>query len=259
MRKIAFLIFFSFTNIFFQNILTAQSKVFDETEIFSQGNKFFEQKNYDEAIRKFQLLENNGWESAELYFNLGNCFAQKKQWGKAILNYERALLLDPNDEIIHNNLKYVNDKTIDDIEKIPDFFLIKWWENAQNWASSGVWSIFGILALWGSIAGLILWILGKERSQRKRGFIIGWSVLIASLLFFALAYSRFSVQQNSGAAIIMVAETPLKTLPDDISPPILQVHEGTKVKIIEKLTSWYKVRLENGEIGWISESAIEKI
>ena len=259
MKKIYFLIFFFTTVFLFHNNLFAQPKSFDEAGVFDQGNQLFSQNDYDGAIEQFELLLNNGLESPEVYFNLGNCFAQKKEWGKAILNYERALVLDPNDQTLLNNLEFANSKTADEIEKIPEFFLLKWWSNIRNFSSSGIWALLGILLLWGGIAGLILWLLGKFRSQRKRGFLAGLASLGLSFVFFALAYSSFQVQKNSGSAIVMVVETPLQTLPDEISKPILQIHEGTKVKIIEKLTSWYKVRLENGEIGWIAETAIEKI
>ena len=80
-----------------------------------------------------------------------------------------------------------------------------------------------------------------------------------SIMIFALAYDSFQIQKKSDVAIIMSKETLLKSLPDEISNELLPLHEGTKVKIIEKITSWYKVRLDNGEIGWIIESALEEI
>lgn len=255
MRKVIFLIFSIHLLI---SSLFAQSKVLDENT-FNQGNISYEQKNYDDAIRKYSLLIDAGFESEELYFNLGNCYYQKKEWGKAILNYERALLIDPNDKTILQNLQITKGETIDEIEKIPTFFLARWWSNVRELNSSGVWSILGILFLWIGIGGLVLWILGKERAQRKKGFLAGWGSLVLSIIIFALAYNSFKIQQDSGAGIIMNKEIPLKSLPDAISDEIMLLHEGTKVEITEKVTSWYKVRLENGEVGWIDENAIEEI
>ena len=258
MSKIISLTFF-FTILFFLNPLSAQSGEIDGTQIFNEGNTFYDQKNYEEASKKYFTLLANGLESSEVYFNLGNCFFQQENWGKAILNYERALVLAPNDKTILNNLQLANDKTIDEIEKIPTFFLSRYWKSIHQLTHSGIWSILGILILWCGIGGLVMWLLGKERTQRKQGFLAGTIAITISLIVFALAYSSYQTQKNNGSAIIMSKETSLKTLPDQISTEILPLHEGTKVKITEKVTSWYKVRLENGEVGWIIESALEEI
>lgn len=257
MRKIILLIFFFTTLLSFN--LSAQDDTIDGLGIFNRGNELYAQKNYEDAAVQYFTLLANGLESSEVYFNIGNCFYHQKNLGKAILNYERALQLAPDDEKILHNLQLANDKTTDEIEKIPTFFLARWWENIRKLASSTVWSVFAILLLWGGIAGFVMWIIGKERSQRKKGFMAGSIGIALSLVVFAFAYSSYNVQQNSNLAIVMSRETPLKALPDQISNEILMLHEGTKVKITEKITSWYKVRLENGEVGWISEKAIEEI
>ena len=75
----------------------AQSKVLEE-EIFIQANQFFDQKKYDEAIKKYKIILEAGLESEDVYFNLGNSYLQQKQYGKAILNYERGLVLSPRNK-----------------------------------------------------------------------------------------------------------------------------------------------------------------
>ncbi|MEM6963718.1 MAG: tetratricopeptide repeat protein [Bacteroidota bacterium] len=257
MRKIVLLIFIVHSFIF-SNITLAQSSATNQ-DTFTAGNDFFEKKNYDEAIKTYASLLERGLESEELYFNLGNCYYQKKEWGKAILHYERALLIDPNDKATLQNLQLAKSNTLDEIEKIPTFFLARWWGNIRQLTSSGIWSLLGILLLWIGIGGLVLWILGKERAQRKKGFLVGWGSLGVGIIVFALAYHSFKIQQNSGTGIIMSKEIALKSLPDSISEEIMLLHEGTKVEITEKIASWYKVRLENGEVGWIDEQAIEEI
>ena len=254
MRKLIPLIFC--ISIFFIQFSVAQT---EEFSIFQSANQAYSNKNYEQAIQLYEsILEKNN-ESSELYFNLGNCFYQKKEWGKTILYYERALLLNPQDSEILQNLTLAKLETIDEIAVLPSFFLARWWTQIRDLTHSGYWSIFGILLFWLGISGIILWFLGKERRQRKRGFLGGMMVLGLSLVVFALAYTSFQIQQKSGSAIIMSKETSLKTLPDEISNEILPLHEGTKVQITEKVTSWYKVRLDNGEVGWIIQSDLEEI
>lgn len=254
MRKLISLIFC--ISLFFISTSVAQS---EQQATFQSANEAFSNKNYDQAIQLYESILDKNFQSSELYFNLGNCFFQKKQWGKTILNYERALLLAPNDIAILQNLSLAKSETIDEIAVLPNFFLARWWTQIRNLTHSGIWSLLGILLFWLGIGGIILWILGKERTQRKQGFLGGMINLGLSILIFALAYSSYQIQQKSGSAIIMSKEISLKSLPDEISSEILPLHEGTKVKITEKITSWYKVRLDNGEVGWIAESALEEI
>lgn len=248
------MIFYLFLS--FSQMANAQSEV---ESVFQAANEAYLQKNYDQAIRLYQSIVDAEMESPELYFNLGNCFFQKKEWGKTILNYERALLINPNDASIQQNLQLAKQETIDEIAVLPTFFLTRWWIQIRELTHSGAWSILGILLFWLGIAGVIFWILGKERTQRKKGFLGGMASLVLSFIIFALAYSSYQIQDESKAAIIMSKETSLKSLPDEISNEILPLHEGTKVKITGKVTSWYKVRLDNGEVGWIIESALEEI
>jgi len=254
MRKLISLIFC--ITLFFTQTSVAQS---EEQSIFQSANEAFSNKNYDQAIQLYESILNKNLHSSELYFNLGNCFFQKKEWGKTILNYERALLIAPNDTAILQNLALAKSETVDEIAVLPNFFLARWWTQIRNLTHSGIWSLLGILFFWLGIGGIILWILGKERNQRKRGFLGGMTTLGLSILIFALAYNSYQIQQKSGLAIIMSKETSLKSLPDEISNEIITLHAGTKVKITEKITSWYKVRLDNGEVGWILESALEEI
>lgn len=241
---------------FFISAVVAQ---FEQQDIFQSANKAFSNKKYDEAIQLYESILDKNYQSSELYFNLGNCFFQKKEWGKTILNYERALLITPNETAILHNLSLAKSNTIDEIVVLPSFFLTRWWTQIRNITHSGFWSLLGILFIYVGIGGIVLWILGKERITRKQGFFGGMMALGLSIMIFALAYDSFQIQKKSDVAIIMSKETLLKSLPDEISNELLPLHEGTKVKIIEKITSWYKVRLDNGEIGWIIESALEEI
>lgn len=253
-RLTSLMIFYLFLS--FTQLVNAQSEI---ESVFQSGNEAFLQKNYDKAVQLYQSILDENVESSELYFNLGNCFFQKKEWGKAILNYERALIIAPNDSSIQQNLQLAKQETVDEIAILPTFFLTRWWIQIRELTHSGVWSILGILLFWIGIAGIIFWILGKERTHRKKGFLGGMASLVLSFIIFALAFSSYQIQKESGTAIIMSKKTSLKSLPDEISNEILPLHEGTKVKITEKITSWYKVRLDNGEVGWIVESALEEI
>ena len=242
--------------------LTLNLTVFSNTDsaaLFNAANTAFQNKNYEAAIQQYETILKNGLVSKEVYFNLGNCFYKKNKIGRAILNYERALLLKPNDKEVLHNLDIAKEQRVDEIEALPDFFLAKWWKSIRQLISSGGWSFLGILTLWAGIGGLILWLLGKTREHRKKGFAIGLGLVLFSVLPFALSYSSYSYSKNSKNAIVLNNQISLKSGADEASTEILKINEGTKVNIQEKVSNWYKVRLENGEVGWLLDSALEEI
>ena len=115
--------------------LTLNLTVFSNTDsaaLFNAANTAFQNKNYEAAIQQYETILKNGLVSKEVYFNLGNCFYKKNKIGRAILNYERALLLKPNDKEVLHNLDIAKEQRVDEIEALPDFFLAKWWKSIRQ-------------------------------------------------------------------------------------------------------------------------------
>ena len=93
---------------------------------FSQNEQTFEQANdlynsgyYKEAIDRYDSILEADQHSAELYFNLANCYYKLNEIGPSIFYYEKALKLAPNDSDILNNLGYAQKMTIDAIQEVP--------------------------------------------------------------------------------------------------------------------------------------------
>ncbi|MEL7020142.1 MAG: tetratricopeptide repeat protein, partial [Bacteroidota bacterium] len=227
--------------------------------LFDQANKAYENKAYAEAIQLYESILAQQMFSASLYYNLGNSYYRSNELGKAILNYERALRLHPSDADIQHNLKVAKRQLVDDFGEIDAFFLNRWWSGVANRLSSTVWATLGLLLLWLAVGGAITWLLAQQRGQRKRGFLIGTGMLILGLLSFLLANSRYDNEQDSEMAIVMKQQIVVRAAPDADSAPILEMHEGSKVRLLDQLGKWYKVRLTNGEQGWLSEDSLEKV
>jgi len=115
------------------------------------------------------------------------------------------------------------------------------------------------LMLWLSVGGFSIWLLLTNREQKKRGFVGGVVCLLLFGITFALAAQRNATQQNSNQAIILAKETALKDAADADSPDILTLHEGTKIGLLDQIGEWHKVRLPNGEQGWLVEGSFEEI
>ena len=228
-------------------------------ELFRQGNEAFQKNDFEKAAQLYEQVIDSGYCSAELEYNLGNAYFRQDIPGKAILHYERALVLSPNDADILHNLTIARQQVKGAIEALPEFFLTHWWRQLRNIAGSGAWGITALVLWWAGLAGLIFWVLGKTRKQKKLGFIAGLICLIVSFLPYSLAMSRVKYEADTNFAIILEPSATLRSAPDEAGSDILQLYEGTKVKLQDQLGGWWQVKLANGEVGWLEGGVLEEI
>jgi tetratricopeptide (TPR) repeat protein len=227
--------------------------------LFQEANKAYEANNFEKAASIYEQVLASGWRSPALHYNLANAYYRLNKVGKSILHYERALLLDPNDRDIRYNLSLVRENLPDDIESLPTFFLARWWNALRSLLSSGAWGWLALAMWWTGFGGFCVWLAGNTREVIKRGFIAGAFFLTLSLLPFSLALSRANYETATRQAVILVKTTALKSAPDDAGKEIQTLHEGTKVWLLEKLSGYWKIRLPNGETGWLHENDIGQI
>ncbi|TAK48050.1 MAG: tetratricopeptide repeat protein [Saprospiraceae bacterium] len=228
-------------------------------ERFQAANKAYENGDFAQAAKAYEALLSDGFESAGLHYNLGNACFRQGELGRAILQYEKALLLQPGDASILHNLEFARQRTVDKFEEVPDFFLRAWWHRLRNLAASGVWSFTGAFLWLAGFCALALWQLSRERRTRKASFFAGLALLLLSILPLSLALSRTAWEQHSGQAIISAGTASLRSAPDEAGTELYLLHEGTKLELLEKLGDWHKVQLPNGEEGWLPDGAFEEI
>jgi len=236
------------------NPVTAQESVEDS---FTIANAAYEQKDYQKAIKNYEAILATGTQSAELYYNLGNSYYQLGTIGKAILYYEKSLLLNNRADTRHN-LEIARSKQIDQLNSVgatPG----QWWEKMVRTFSANGWTILMVLLFWATIAGWILWLLGKERSHRKRGFVLGIAGIPILLILGILTNTRNSLQEDSRRAILLEKEIDLRISPDPMGKVLNTLHEGVELNLLEEINDWYHVRLINGDQGWLPEDSFGRI
>lgn len=223
------------------------------------ANQAYQKKEYEEAIRKYEEILLQGYHSEALYYNLGNACYRNGELGRAILNYQRALKLDPDDENTLHNLEVAQSQLPDQVVRIQQSGVVKGWLSVQNALSTLSWSCAGLALLWLGGAGLAGWLLvGSPR--RKKWALAGGILLISlSLLPFLLAYGRSQQEFFSDLAVVMAEETRLRAAPEEDSKEIRKLSEGATVEILDAIGAWNKVRLDDATEGWLPRDVMEGV
>ena len=117
------------------------SKLEDVTKV--EGDSAYMRNDYISAIQIYEALLGKG-EAADVYYNLGNSYYKAGDIAKAILNYERALLLQPGNSDIRANLEIARSKTIDKVEAVPEIFFVSWINSLVNSMSVDAWAVWGV-------------------------------------------------------------------------------------------------------------------
>lgn len=216
--------------------------------------------NWNEALQAWSSLESLGVAAPELYYNLGNAFFKAEQYGRAILNYERALKLDPSFKDASFNLAYANEFIQDRIETVPEFFLKTWIRRLRAGLSSDAWATISLVLFALALAMLLLFLLSKTGGVRRSGF---YSSIVAFLLFvlsFACALSQKNDATRADSAIVMVPVCSVKSSPGaDSSKDLFVLHEGTKVVKTDEVGEWISIEIADGRRGWLPAKALETI
>ncbi len=219
----------------------------------------YAKEDYAKAIELYEsVLKENG-ESAAVYYNLGNAYYKAGKIAPAILNYERCLLLSPGDGDARFNLQMARQKTVDKIDVVGDFFLVKWFKSVENLASSDSWAKIGIVCFLSLIICLVLFFFSRKVSIKKTGFYLGLPLVI--LIIFANIFASHQKEEmtNRTRAIVFAPTVTVKSSPDASGTDLFVLHEGTNVTIKSTLGEWSEIVLEDGNVGWMPSENIEII
>ena len=227
--------------------------------VFQAANKLYADGKYEEAIATYESVVKNRYESVELYYNLGNAYYKMREYPKAILNYERALLLDPGNDDVQFNLDKAKMYNIDKIDEIPNFILKKWITSLVSVTSSDIWAIVSLSTFTLFIITLLIYFLSMRISLKKTGFYLAVLFLIFTLITFDFAYKARKLQISNNSAIVMSPTVTVKSSPSETGNSMFVVHEGTKVEIVGHLDLWDEIRLSDGKQGWLLKSDVEEI
>jgi len=236
------------------------SQVFFAQTGFEKGNALYQKGQYQQAADEYEnIIKEDKQHSAELYFNLANCYYKLNKVAPSIYNYEKALVLKPNDAETLNNLKFAKKLTIDEIKEVPKVGFEKLIQNFTSIFDYNMWAKISV----GIAFVFLLSFIGyyfSELTLTKRIYFIGMFILLVALVVSVTAgISEKSNYENDRPAIVFAEMSEVRSEPQKAGSAIFLLHEGAKVYVIETLGTWKKIELTDGTEGWIDSTTIREV
>jgi tetratricopeptide (TPR) repeat protein len=243
--------------IYFAGLIHVMAADYDT--LFQKANTAYSNGFYLEAIDNYLKIADAGYESADLYFNTGNACFKLEDYPSAILYYEKAKKLAPNDEDINFNLAIANTRIVDRIEPVPEIFFKAWWESFINILGTDLWAMISVGTFILFFILLAFYLLSRVTRIRRTAFYSGLIVLFIALFTFFIAFQKYRSYHIEREAIVFTPTITVKSSPNPNSVDLFVIHEGSKVKIMDEVGEWYEIRIANGSVGWLPASGIRKI
>jgi tetratricopeptide (TPR) repeat protein len=227
--------------------------------MLDSANAAYNKGNLTKAIAFYQKFISGGRESAQAYYNLGNCYYKTNEIPKAILFFEKAEKLTPGDPDIQFNLQLANQKIIDKIPGDAPIFIFNGWKKFENKYTEKEWALIFISIFCLSLLLFAFYIYFSRILLKQLCFWSGFVVFFVSLFTFYLAHQQYETLNSHDTAIVMTSTVTVKGAPDEKATQLFVIHEGTKVWIVKTEGAFTEIRLSNGNQGWLNFADIAAI
>lgn len=232
----------------------------DLDSLWTAGVQAYTDGKFSDASAAWTSIEESGQKSAKLYYNLGNAWFKQGNYPKAILNYERALRLDPSYSDARYNLEFTSNFVQDKIEPVPEFILKSVARKVCYVMGSNAWAVIFLVLLAAALVMGLLFLLGSSVGKRRAGFYCGIVLLLLSAGALSFSIWQKSDSVKTDTAIVMSPVSSVKSSPSSgSSKDLFVIHEGTKVTILDDVGSWKNIALADGRQGWITSNELEVI
>jgi len=227
--------------------------------LFIKANKLYQQESYKDALSLYSEIEKQNFESDALYFNMANAYYKTNQVASCIFYYEKAIKLNPNNKDYRFNLDFAKKMILDNIEVLPKSLGEKFRDIIILKFSYNTWAIIAVSLAFLFALLFLLYHFSYSTSKKRIYFVtsILCVIFVTTSLFFA--YRNYQYISSVRTAIIFAQQTEVRSAPSKSGEINFELHEGTKVEILESLDNWVKIKISDGKTGWINVKKLKEI
>jgi tetratricopeptide (TPR) repeat protein len=229
----------------------ARSALANQNPTFSKANQDYGEGHFQEAVDGYRDLVKSGQWSANLFYDLGNAWFRLGNFGEAILNYERALALDPHHPEAAANLALVRDEARA-LELKPS-----WLDRYIEDGTSAQYSIAGSLAFWIVLFGATRLFFLRRRSTALVSLIILSTIVFAGAVF--ALYSLETGSKGKALAIVTGKNIEARIATADNANSVLALPPGSEIEVLSRRGDWLYATLPNDLRGWIPASGAQRV
>ncbi len=227
--------------------------------LFTKANEAYKKGNFSEALKDYKTIAKSGKESADLYYNLANTYYKLNQIAPSIYYYEKALQIQPHFEDAKHNLAFAQRMTIDAFEELPKTFMQRINEQFLYPVSYNTWAWLSVVMAFLTGLFFLFYYFSSYTGKKQLYFISSFVSILLLLVFLSISFKTYHHYKKEQPAIVFSPKVSVKSEPLLSAPESFVLHEGTKVQVENKVDDWYKIKLSDGKIGWISKEAIKKV
>lgn len=239
--------------------LSAENLAQQADSAYSADNFVMAEALYLEALQA-------GGSSTTLFYNLGNAYYRQGNLGKAIVNYERALKLDPTNADARANLEFVNSR-ITDKQIDSGSYMSSVWDRTVGLFKADTWATLTLVLFAIFLVAVAFYIFSSAIAVKKASFFGGLVIFAATVCSVVISFAAANRLNSNSYAIILPPSSQLSTSPREArnqSEQAFLLHEGTKVEVIDSISNpgegmWYEVLVGHGERAWVKASDVERI
>ena len=216
---------------------------------FTKANQEFAAGDYKAAIADYEELVRARVDTPNLFYNLGNAYFRQKDYGRAILNYERALALDPRHPEAQANLRVARDEARA-LELIPS--------RSERWlafANANEYAVTAAIAFWIGAFALVIFIFNRRRAALALSIL---SMSIFTLAIFA-AYEVEYGKSGGGLAVVTSETADARLATADTANRVLTLPAGSEIQIVSRRGDWIYATLPNNLRGWLPANSAQQV
>lgn len=230
-------------------------KAADPAGGFVDGNSNYEGGRFTEAAAAYQREAHAGRYSANLFFNLGNTYYRLGDLGRAVANYQRALILQPGHAEAAANLAYVRGRT--SARTAPPEDLASQVRGVLSSVDVDRYAVLAAVSGWVAALGFGLALFARRRSAA--GWVLFGLALPCFATFLGLAVWLGDGRRSPERAVVLKDQSPVRYAPADSAKVIVRLPVGEEVRVLSERGAWTYAQLPDGVLGWLPADGVERI
>lgn len=242
---------------FAETSASAAPQTLDEARAaFDDANAHYKEDRFAEALEGYLALEAAGFGTAEVLANAGNAYWRTGDTGHAVLQYVRALRVDPACELARENLRRVQPETNTVADDSFGTLLLAWFGSTPTM----VWYALLEVAFALLVAAIALAGRAAPRTEARSGWLGRCalaSVAVVVLAVLALVHHDARTVDGDG---VLVQKTVSRSGPGEKYFEQLELPAGTLMEFkTAPRDGWVEFRLADGTTGFVPSGSVEAI